>query len=534
MSAYSPERRTGFNTLYQQYLKDPEKQYYIKLLQYQQCDENLLWIVDNLVAATAPLDETREVFEKFYKILSDNLIKVTKSMQYNSLEFIYAQKPPTVVRDIISMCAYLQIDIQSPYVWLSLVALSLGLPSGWSYDDDTGEYICLKNEERTTVHPSDYILKEWKDRQIQQTGHQILVKLTEQEQFKVGPSFIVVYDFKDMRTKFVGKMDMFQPDLISIPILDEENINYQINNHIELAGALIEANELVFQGASGDVTLLQDRGVDSEINTVQETYNIMIQQNEQKAKSKFVKQFGYNKQRLLQNDQEHYLLKLQQSLLPDVLLDKNFIISKLLPPQPSQSRFLAYQLIDKRKYQLIFAQSTQLVNPVVSQLANVENQHQIRLTVYITNPNHTQNQQLQLSTTNASKFDQSMTPQLTVFNDLNGYVYPFETHAELPSLYDFYIGKSVSCRGINFILTQNDPKSQEWFTSCGKILKQMCEFIYDKKSKKKVTMPRFDQVFTGREAMSIAIEKLIKYFYACRLNGIEVHADELAAEALTG
>lgn len=214
----------SFDPRLSKYFTDPIISQYTKFFGFSTSDAGLLWIVDEAIAAPLPLaweegvslkknnrpyywkpPSTKSTWvhpvDAFYLAFTRRLRDQLSGINSTDPTFYFTQRPPNVCIDVLNMCAFLDLDPASSYVWIALVALCTPLPPTWQQRDDY-TYLNIETKEESTSHPCDLLFYTWVREALnfpEQTGEWIFPKLSAQESAKIPEGKILSYSFKQCR-----------------------------------------------------------------------------------------------------------------------------------------------------------------------------------------------------------------------------------------------------------------------------------------------------------------------------------------------
>lgn len=214
----------SFDPRLSKYFTDPIISQYTKFFGFSTSDAGLLWIVDEAIAAPLPLaweegvslkknnrpyywkpPSTKSTWvhpvDAFYLAFTRRLRDQLSGINSTDPTFYFTQRPPNVCIDVLNMCAFLDLDPASCYVWIALVALCTPLPPTWRQRDDY-TYFNVETKEESTSHPCDLLFYTWVREAAnfpEQTGEWIFPKLSAQESAKIPEGKILSYSFKQCR-----------------------------------------------------------------------------------------------------------------------------------------------------------------------------------------------------------------------------------------------------------------------------------------------------------------------------------------------
>ncbi|ESU39339.1 Hypothetical protein DHA2_113662 [Giardia duodenalis] len=214
----------SFDPRLSKYFTDPIISQYTKFFGFSTSDAGLLWIVDEAIAAPLPLaweegvslkknnrpyywkpPSTKSTWvhpvDAFYLAFTRRLRDQLSGINSTDPTFYFTQRPPNVCIDVLNMCAFLDLDPASSYVWIALVALCTPLPPTWQQRDDY-TYLNIETKEESTSHPCDLLFYTWVREAPnfpEQTGEWIFPKLSAQESAKIPEGKILSYSFKQCR-----------------------------------------------------------------------------------------------------------------------------------------------------------------------------------------------------------------------------------------------------------------------------------------------------------------------------------------------
>ncbi|CAL5976214.1 Conserved_hypothetical protein [Hexamita inflata] len=465
---------TENNTLYEQSIQDPIKAHYIQMFNLLPYDENLLWIIDELaVAYKSQSEQELSKTEIFYRKLLTKLLKNSKDYQYNSLFFVFTQKPPEAIRKVFIMCAYLNLEPIAESFWVAMLALCIPMPDQWSYDRTEGFYFTSNLDEsaryaeyvpnasqKLPFHPCDPVLLSLKQHS---TGSLIIPSLLPHEYAKVSANFLFIYDLRHMKPQIVPTNDSMNLDMLSFPDVD---FDFLYKN--DLRNAFLQANETVFEPRAGLKT------VETEIDL--EKYFKEVVGSQRNSKNQLNKKLAYQLQR--QAGFETSLVKLQKKLKVQPEVSEKYIF-ELMGEPGDKILFYGYTFVDQKAYQIVKQQSINSpLNNLVAPQKQFGNKLQIRICVALF-----RNQQVQkyvrttdLSVSQGLKQSKHDQQSEIIMCNIDGKDYPLQCGIDT---YDFKIGMSLQVAQYSFNITQLSNEARYYLTNAAQKAKNCLNKIIE-------------------------------------------------------